>query len=36
MMGRTRRQVTACFEEIVDFSGVREFINEPLRVYSAA
>jgi ABC-type polysaccharide/polyol phosphate transport system ATPase subunit len=35
MMGMTRRQVTACFEEIVDFSGVREFINEPLRVYSA-
>jgi len=23
------------FEGIVDFSGVREFINEPLRVYSA-
>jgi ABC-type polysaccharide/polyol phosphate transport system ATPase subunit len=35
MMGMTRRQVTERFEEIVDFSGVREFINEPLRVYSA-
>jgi ABC-2 type transport system ATP-binding protein len=35
MMGMTRRQMVARFDEIVDFSGVREFINEPLRVYSA-
>jgi homopolymeric O-antigen transport system ATP-binding protein len=35
MMGMTRRQMVQRFEEIVDFSGVREFINEPLRVYSA-
>jgi ABC-2 type transport system ATP-binding protein len=35
MMGMTRRQMAEKFEEIVDFSGVREFINEPLRVYSA-
>jgi len=35
MMGMTRRQITELFDEIVDFSGVREFINEPLRVYSA-
>jgi ABC-2 type transport system ATP-binding protein len=35
MMGMTRRQTSERFEEIVDFSGVREFINEPLRVYSA-
>jgi len=35
MMGMTRRQMTERFESIVDFSGVREFINEPLRVYSA-
>jgi ABC-2 type transport system ATP-binding protein len=35
MMGMTRRQLTQRFDEIVDFSGVREFINEPLRVYSA-
>ncbi len=35
MMGVTRRQLAERFEEIVDFSGVREFINEPLRVYSA-
>jgi len=35
MMGMTRRQMAERFESIVDFSGVREFINEPLRVYSA-
>jgi ABC-type polysaccharide/polyol phosphate transport system ATPase subunit len=35
MMGVTRRQMADRFEEIVDFSGVREFINEPMRVYSA-
>jgi ABC-type polysaccharide/polyol phosphate transport system ATPase subunit len=35
MMGMTRRQLAERFDEIVDFSGVREFINEPLRVYSA-
>ena len=35
MMGITRKQMAERFESIVDFSGVREFINEPLRVYSA-
>jgi ABC-2 type transport system ATP-binding protein len=35
MMGMTRRQLAERFESIVDFSGVREFINEPLRVYSS-
>jgi ABC-type polysaccharide/polyol phosphate transport system ATPase subunit len=35
MMGMTRRQTAERFEAIVDFSGVREFINEPLRVYSS-
>jgi ABC-type polysaccharide/polyol phosphate transport system ATPase subunit len=35
MMGMTRKQMAERFESIVDFSGVREFINEPLRVYSA-
>jgi ABC-type polysaccharide/polyol phosphate transport system ATPase subunit len=35
MMGMTRRQAAEHFESIVDFSGVRDFINEPLRVYSA-
>jgi ABC-type polysaccharide/polyol phosphate transport system ATPase subunit len=35
MMGMTRCQMLERFDEIVDFSGVREFIDEPLRVYSA-
>jgi ABC-type polysaccharide/polyol phosphate transport system ATPase subunit len=35
MMGMTRRQMAEHFDEIVDFSGVGDFINEPLRVYSA-
>jgi len=35
MMGMTRRQMAERFDEMIDFSGVREFINEPLRVYSA-
>jgi len=35
LMGMTRRQAAERFEEIVEFSGVREFINETLRVYSA-
>lgn len=35
MLGFTRRQMAERFEEIVEFSGVRDFINEPLRVYSS-
>jgi ABC-type polysaccharide/polyol phosphate transport system ATPase subunit len=35
MMGMTRRQMVERFEEIVDFSGIRDFINEPLRVFSS-
>ncbi|MGH9558916.1 MAG: ABC transporter ATP-binding protein [Bryobacteraceae bacterium] len=35
LMGLSRRQVDRRLEEIVDFSGVREFIREPLRTYSS-
>ncbi len=35
LMGLTRRETAARFDEIVDFSGVRDFIHEPLRTYSA-
>ncbi|HVO99231.1 MAG TPA: ABC transporter ATP-binding protein [Bryobacteraceae bacterium] len=35
MLGLTRRQTEERFGGIVEFSGVREFINEPIRVYSA-
>jgi ABC-type polysaccharide/polyol phosphate transport system ATPase subunit len=34
LMGLTRQQTRERFEEILEFSGVREFINEPLRTYS--
>jgi ABC-2 type transport system ATP-binding protein len=35
MMGLSRRQTAERFEEILEFSGVREFIHEPLRTYSS-
>jgi ABC-type polysaccharide/polyol phosphate transport system ATPase subunit len=34
LLGLTRRQTAERFEPIVEFSGVREFIHEPLRTYS--
>ena len=35
MVGLTRRQTAQRYEEIVEFSGVRDFIHEPLRTYSS-
>jgi lipopolysaccharide transport system ATP-binding protein len=35
LMGLTRREANARFEKIVEFSGVREFIDEPLRTFSS-
>ncbi|HWZ34331.1 MAG TPA: ABC transporter ATP-binding protein [Bryobacteraceae bacterium] len=35
LMGLSRRETEDRFEDIVEFSGVREFINEPLRTYSS-
>jgi lipopolysaccharide transport system ATP-binding protein len=35
LSGLTRRQTADRFEQIVEFSGVREFIHEPLRTYSS-
>ena len=35
LLGLGRRQAAARFEEIVEFSGVREFLHEPLRTYSS-
>jgi ABC-type polysaccharide/polyol phosphate transport system ATPase subunit len=35
LSGLTRRQTAGRFEEIVEFSGVRDFIREPLRTYSS-
>lgn len=35
MLGLNRRQAAERLEEIIDFSGVRDFIHEPLRTYSS-
>jgi ABC-type polysaccharide/polyol phosphate transport system ATPase subunit len=35
LLGLTRRRTRECFEPIVEFSGVREFIDEPIRTYSS-
>jgi ABC-type polysaccharide/polyol phosphate transport system ATPase subunit len=34
LLGMTRRQTRESFESIVEFSGIRDFIDEPLRTYS--
>lgn len=34
LLGLSRREVREKFEEIVEFSGMRDFIDEPLRTYS--
>ena len=35
ILGLTRKQVTARFDEIVDFSGVETFIDQPVKNYSS-
>lgn len=35
ILGMTRKEVSAKFEEIVDFSGVRKFIDTPVKRYSS-
>jgi len=35
LFGLTRRGTEDLFDQIVDFSGVEEFIDQPLRTYSA-
>jgi len=35
LLGFSRRQIADAFEGIVEFSGLREFIDEPLRTYSS-
>jgi len=34
LLGLSRRQTADAFDRIVDFSGIRDFIDEPLRTYS--
>ncbi len=35
LLGLSRKRTNELFDEIVEFSGVGEFINEPLRTYSS-
>jgi ABC-type polysaccharide/polyol phosphate transport system ATPase subunit len=35
LLGLTRKRTLEYFDQIVDFSGVHEFIDEPLRTYSS-
>jgi ABC-type polysaccharide/polyol phosphate transport system ATPase subunit len=35
LLGLSRRKTLACFDAIVEFSGVGDFIQEPLRTYSS-
>jgi len=35
ILGLTRRQIRDATEEIIDFSGIRDFINEPVKHYSS-
>lgn len=30
----TKREIDACFDEIVDFSGIEKFIDTPIKRYS--
>ncbi|MBQ9336602.1 MAG: ABC transporter ATP-binding protein [Lentisphaeria bacterium] len=34
LLGATRREIRDLTDEIIDFSGLRDFIDEPLRTYS--
>jgi len=34
LLGLSRRQTAAAYERIVEFAGIREFMDEPLRTYS--
>jgi len=34
LLGLSRKKTEACFDSIVEFSGIGDFINEPLRTYS--
>ena len=35
IMGLSQKEIAARFEEIVDFSGVRDFIDQPVKTYSS-
>ena len=35
LLGLSRKRTEACFDQIVDFSGVADFIEDPIRTYSS-
>jgi ABC-type polysaccharide/polyol phosphate transport system ATPase subunit len=35
LLGLSRKKTEACFDSIVEFSGIGDFIDEPLRTYSS-
>ena len=35
ILGMTRRQISAAMDEIIEFSGLAEFIDSPVKVYSS-
>lgn len=35
MLGLTRREIEERFDRIVDFSGIREFLDQPVKTYSS-
>jgi lipopolysaccharide transport system ATP-binding protein len=34
ILGLTKKEIRACFDEIVDFAGLIDYIDEPVRTYS--